>query len=462
MLGVQRVGPRGAAYYLSDRATELPSPVAAHWAGRAADGLGLDADLDEDAFRELLAGRHPRGGDMRPGRATVGAYDLTFSSPKSVSVLFGLGGGDVARTVLVAHAEAVAGALRYVEDHALSAVRQADGVRRVIPVTGAVAGVFTHGASRSADPHVHTHVVVANVVQGLDGRWGAMDQRALYAHRPAAAAVYAARLRAALTERLGVRWSSDGARDYEVEGVSAQLRAIFSTRSADIRRYGHQIGARSRRGRQMAWAVTRPPKVHADHAATARQEWATRAREAGFGPLALRDVLGRPTPPRVLDEHRYAATIWLTPHGGAHRREVVAAFGNCAPHGIDDQAFAGLLDAWVPAQTAEAVGVAEPRHRRSAVLPAHHLVAALGPRPATRRAHDIWLGAAGAIDAYRSRWGLHAARDPVAIGPSDLPALASMSSERLADHLRTARRLAEARMRLGLRDPVSMELGLTR
>ena len=45
---------------------------------------------------------------------------------------------------------------------------------------------FDHRTSREGDPLLHTHLVVANRVQGPDGRWTALDGRDLYRHRLAA------------------------------------------------------------------------------------------------------------------------------------------------------------------------------------------------------------------------------------------------------------------------------------
>jgi conjugative relaxase-like TrwC/TraI family protein len=114
MLGVHRLTTNGAGYYLADLAQELPLPPrwddgrSPAWFGRAADGLGLRGDIDPDHLRAVLDGRHPVSGHrLRAERATVLGFDLTFSAPKSVSVVFGLGGEEVARHVVSAHRESV-------------------------------------------------------------------------------------------------------------------------------------------------------------------------------------------------------------------------------------------------------------------------------------------------------------------------------------------------------------------
>ena len=99
------------------------------------------------------------------------------------------------------------GALRYLEQHGVTATRRSRLESAVVPTTGVIAGQFTHAVSRNGDPHLHTHVVMANLVHGVDGRWGACDGRGIAAHRAAASEVYGAHLRAGLTAALGVRWA---------------------------------------------------------------------------------------------------------------------------------------------------------------------------------------------------------------------------------------------------------------
>jgi conjugative relaxase-like TrwC/TraI family protein len=259
MLGVHRLTAKGADYYLSDLDREIPLSMAradgrAVWCGRASESLGLQGPVTPVEFRAVLDGRLPTTGqNVRSGRATVLGFDLTFSAPKSVSVLFALGGEEVAHHVLASHVEAVHGALSYVESRALSARRGSGEWREVVPTTGLLAGTFTHGVSRNLDPHLHTHVVAANLVHGIDGRWSACDQRGLSAHRNAASALYDAHLRAELSARTGVHWAQTPGLQAEIKGISPLLVGEFSSRSADIRRHMSTWGSHSARGAHVAW-----------------------------------------------------------------------------------------------------------------------------------------------------------------------------------------------------------------
>ncbi len=459
MLGIRKVGRDRADYYLSDLASELPLAMPASWTGAASGPLGLEGTLVPEAFHLLLQGRHPRTGQpMGSGRNGVAAFDLTFSAPKSASVLFALGGVEAASRVAWTHTGAVHGALRYLEQHGVTATRQSRLESVVVPTTGVIAGQFTHAVSRNGDPHLHTHVVMANLVHGVDGRWGACDARGIAAHRAAASEVYGAHLRAGLTAAFGVRWAAPPGRPYEIMGVAPELLGEFSSRAADIRRSMHEAGARSSRAARVAWAATRPAKPPPASYGELARVWARQARAVG-GTGGLELPVGRlPPGPRVLDEHRFAAVISLTPHGGARRRDVVAAFAAAAPHGIEAVPLEHLVGQWVPAPS---FGVAEPLHHRRDVVPANHLLRALGPRPLTPKDHALWVGAAEVLNAYRGRWGNDRAAAAIGV-PGSLPCLWSLPAARLADHIRTARRVEEVRSRLGRGEPVEFDLGIGR
>lgn len=467
MLGVHRLASLGADYYLADLAQELPLPMSgreggrAEWTGAAAERLSLRGPIDPGDLGSILGGRHPATGHrLRSDRATVLGYDLTFSPPKSVSLLFALGGEEMGREVLAAHRAAVGGALWYVEAHSLSAQRGSGVDRNLVPTTGLVAATFTHGVNRNLDPHLHSHVVMANLVHGLDGRWSACDQRGLSAHRGAADAVYGAHLRTELAARLNIGWAATPGLQAEVHGMSPLLIGEFSSRSADIRRHMSTWGSHSTRGARVAWAATRSPKQPGPTYDDLSAQWAGRARaidgEAGLGHLLERG------PPReqnhTLNEHRYGAVLSLSPDRAARRRDVVAAFGAAAVGGARTEHLQALADMWVPtAKPQPQVGVAEATHSLRTVSPGSHLLQALGPRPIDPAAHAVWRSAAGAIEGYRSRWGVARGDDGAGFVATP-PGVSKLPAKQLADQLRTAREIEVARQRLGWRPPQMLDM----
>jgi conjugative relaxase-like TrwC/TraI family protein len=270
------------------------------WLGQGSASLGLSGQVGPGPLRVLLAGFSPTDGQRltsRPvGAARVTGFDLTFSAPKSVSVLWGLSDPDISKAVRRSHDGAIVEALGYLERHATMARRGASGLRR-IGAGGLVAASFRHRTSRSGDPQLHTHVLVANAVCGEDGRWSAPDARLLYFHARTGGFVYQAALRARLVESLGVSFGPVTNGSAEVLGVPDDVTRLFATRRADIEAALESRGAHSARAAQLATLATRPAKPRRGLETSLGTEsltdsWRRRALGLGVGPDELRQALG--------------------------------------------------------------------------------------------------------------------------------------------------------------------------
>jgi conjugative relaxase-like TrwC/TraI family protein len=177
------------------------------WVGTGAAALGLQAAVADGEVGCLLAGEGPATGALLGRKITerrVAGFDLTIRH-KSVGILFGIGEPEIARTLRECHDAAISDALGYLEREACRARRGKDGLPQV-EGRGFVGAAFDHRTSRAGDPLLHTHVVVANRVQGPDGRWTALDARPIYRHAKTAGCVYQVRLRHEVIERLGLEW----------------------------------------------------------------------------------------------------------------------------------------------------------------------------------------------------------------------------------------------------------------
>jgi len=215
---------------------------------------------------------------------------------KSVSILYGLGDSATGRAVLAAHHAGLAEAVAYLDGH-LGARRGHGGVQHVAG-QGLLGVGFDHRTSREGDPLLHTHLVIANRVQGPDGRWTALDGRDLYRHRLAADAIYRATYQRELVRTLGVEWTpADTYGNRELQGIPEGLVRCFSKRTgqidAELDRLGTDGGERT--PRLVKWAVhaTRKPKEH-ETPDTLYDRWRTEAAERGHDPDTLvRAVTGR-------------------------------------------------------------------------------------------------------------------------------------------------------------------------
>src|SRR6185436_921066 len=152
---------------------------------------------------------------------------------KSVSVLFGIVDEPLRHAIRVEHDAAVQEAFAYLERVAASG-RRGSGGAVSIQGNGFVAAAFRHRTSRAGDPQLHTHVLIANLVKGVDGRWSALDGRAIFQHAKTAGFLYEARLRARLTERLGVDWGPVKNGIADIDGIPKEVLREFSRRRAEI------------------------------------------------------------------------------------------------------------------------------------------------------------------------------------------------------------------------------------
>jgi len=248
---------RGADDYYSGR-----GEVAGEWVGAGADALGLDGQVSADQFNALIAGMDPRepGRSLRsaPRPPQIAALDLTFSAPKSVSVLAAVGPTDVTRELILAHEEALRAALSYLEDRAVQ-VRRGHAGQQVAPGAGLIAAAYRHRMSRALDPQLHTHVVAANLTRGPDGRFTALHAAPLYQAAKTAGYLYQAELRARVSERLGLEWREVRNGAAELAGVPDGVLGEFSKRRHEMLRAaeGGGFGVSSKAAAEKSALATR-------------------------------------------------------------------------------------------------------------------------------------------------------------------------------------------------------------
>jgi conjugative relaxase-like TrwC/TraI family protein len=193
--------------------------------------------------------------------ARVASFDLSFSDPKSVSLLAAGSSPEVRAEVQAARHAAIRKVLGWLEQEAIGVRRGHNGVDR-FRGSGITAAAFDHRTSREGDPQWHTHVLVQNATLGPDQRWSALDFRKLYAHAMTADRLYHSLLRAELTRRLDVRWRPVDERTgaAEIEGLhDRNLLAAFSKRRAQVLAQQQQWGhTGSRPARRPPWPPARP------------------------------------------------------------------------------------------------------------------------------------------------------------------------------------------------------------
>lgn len=281
------------------------------WVGAGAARLGMVGPVEARQFRELLLeGRTPDGvqrvgpqlrrneaGDLVDRR--VAGVDLTFRAPKSVSLIFAFGDGLAVDAVRASHEHAAREALRYLEGVGSYSRRGKAGMGERVAGHGFLAASFRHRDARPVagedhgDPLLHTHLVVANMLQAADGRWGALPTVELFRHSKTAGYLYQAVLRAQLTERLGVGWTPVRNGYADVAGVPRPVVEHFSRRRGEITAEMQRRGDDGATAAQAATLATRGAKAtdaDADEP-TLRERWATRGEAVGYGAEQVAQLL---------------------------------------------------------------------------------------------------------------------------------------------------------------------------
>ncbi len=165
----------------------------------------------------------------RPKERRAG-YDLTFSAPKSVSIM-GLVGKD--NEIINAHREAVLDVLNYIEARYAN-TRIGDNVKREIENTKKLLiAQFEHNTSRENDPQLHTHNVVLNLIQRSDGEWRSLHADDFRNHSKLFGTIYQNQLAKRVYE-LGYDISPDKDSTFKITQVPIELCETFSKRRKQL------------------------------------------------------------------------------------------------------------------------------------------------------------------------------------------------------------------------------------
>ena len=286
----ERQVAQGGDDYYSGRG-EAPG----RWAGAGARALGLKGRVAPELFNAMIGGADPSdpSARLRDWRAPkVAALDLTFSAPKSVSVLFAIADEPVAGELVRAHEAAVRAAVGWIEDTSVQVRRGAQG-RFVYPGEGLIAAAYLHRMSRALDPQLHTHVVAANLTRGPDGRFTALHGTPLYRAAKTAGYLYQAHLRAEISDRLGLEWGPVSKGAAELKDVPRGALEEFSRRRHEMEQAaaegGFSLG--SKRSAEAAAVDTRERKQYGIETHTWREEIQARAAEHGLGRDEIAELL---------------------------------------------------------------------------------------------------------------------------------------------------------------------------
>lgn len=265
------------------------------WLGEGAERLGFSSSgsagsvVQREVFLAAFDGFQLDGGPLVQNAGSERrqpGWDLTFSAPKSVSLVWALADPETHHAIGEAHFESVKAALSLVED--LATTRRGKG-GAVHEKADLVIATFEHGTSRAQDPQLHTHALVLNLAVREDGTTGALESKAFYENKMTVGALYRAEL---ATRLMALGFEIECTEfSFEIKGVPESLITEMSKRRAEIETALESRGDEGARASAFAALDTRSVKEHIARE-TLVEQWRGIAERYDFGPDVVRSLRG--------------------------------------------------------------------------------------------------------------------------------------------------------------------------
>jgi conjugative relaxase-like TrwC/TraI family protein len=278
-------------------------------------------------FIALMEGRHPAtnewlrpaGGDGSRG----GGIDVTFSAPKSVSVVWALGDPWQREQIEAAHTRAVERSMGYLKERVPVVRRRYSGQVVEEQAKDVIATAYRHTTARGVsgaeapDPQMHTHVVITGAVRE-DDRIVAVASRPVFRGLREVGAFYRSALAQELTGE-GYPIEQGTGRDgkyFEIAGVPAGLRDAFSNRHREIaqaaERFRAKHGRAPERGEIRDIALENRRAKDLSTRGDLQRVWVRTGERHGFGADEAVHLVGAPlhtSPERPIEERIEARLV---------------------------------------------------------------------------------------------------------------------------------------------------------
>jgi conjugative relaxase-like TrwC/TraI family protein len=216
------------------------------WFGEGTKDFNLQGAFDaktDEKFKDLLNGKMHNGrllGNLdkdgnvihRPG------VDLTFSSPKSISIQMQVLGSKKEKEELsAARTRALHSTLRYIEASDMIYTRKGAGGIIREPINNLTFALFAHTTNRKLEPQDHTHCLLANAAKCSDGKYRTIVWDEVLKNNKYIGQIFRNEL-ALEVQKLGYKIRttllSDGSSSFELKNISQNLIDAFSTRRKEI------------------------------------------------------------------------------------------------------------------------------------------------------------------------------------------------------------------------------------
>lgn len=278
------------------------------WRGKAAELLGLAGPVEREAFSRLTENRHPFKDERLTPRNRDGrrvGYDITFSPPKSVSVLYAVTRDE---DVLWAFRKSVWDTMQEMEASTATRVRR-DGANHDRTTGNMVWSEYLHFTTRPVDgepdPHLHIHNFAHNCTFDEDeqrfkaAQFGVLKSRAPYfealARSKLAANLVAVGYQVERTEHA-----------FEIVGVPTHTLSEFSRRTHIIESIASELGFEQDRKASLG-AKTRERKTDEFTLDELHERWGDRLSPEDVE--SIRNAKGRPAERAPEAERQQAQSI---------------------------------------------------------------------------------------------------------------------------------------------------------
>lgn len=374
MVGVTKIQRGNAGYWLAavaeggDDYYTKPGEAPGEWIGGLAADLELAGQVDAAGYSAILDGRDPTSGlqlvkrpDTRYRQRPDGTekrvepvlgYDVRFSAPKSVSLLYALGDEKTRARILPVVNEAVRQGLAHLEAEACM-VQRGKGGARIERGTGFVGMAFRHRMSRAGDPALHVHVVISNLTRAAsDGKWLSLaspkGRSPLWPHGKSAGVVFQAALRAEFLREFGLPFEEVTNGYADLQGFGREVIDALSTRSREIAGWLEEHGVDSVAARQTAAYRTRDKKDYGVDEDGRRGEWIEQTAPYGITPKSVGEMVAdaRPREPRQVADADLDAALEKLEDTTSHfdRRALLWAVADQLSEGADLSALTAAVD----------------------------------------------------------------------------------------------------------------------
>lgn len=234
MLSIKTIGTSTKAHkYYSEYAQEKGESKGIFY-DKTREIAPTERVIESQEMKNLFSGFDAEGKHKlckNAGENHRAGWDLTFSAPKSVSIVWSSADDGLRQEIETAQLQATKAGLDYMNNQALYVRSGTNGLN--LEKADMVASIFKHSSNRAEEPHLHSHAIVYNIAKSnVDGVWRTVEPKTMFQAKMAAGAVYKVELAHRL-QKLGfeVEKTKDS---FDICGVPKNVCVAQSSRSIAI------------------------------------------------------------------------------------------------------------------------------------------------------------------------------------------------------------------------------------